>query len=667
MLLGAFTCELDAQEDPAAVDPADIFFQAWLEIKRAEKLEGESKFSDAWQKYQQAYSYYSVLNKSHKNWKPNLVQSRIASTEACMKRIEPNATAELASNKIKTQDLIEGPQPGSPSGSSPGAGSGYQPTPSSRNNSTTGRATIDPSTVARLDKLEQENKALKTKLETASKEAAASNDQNAKTKLDETERKRLNDLITKKDQEIAMIRDVLARAPLQQDMNRISQEKTTLEQEIKITARALKSSQQKLTEAQQNADNFRQEAELAKNRAEKIQRNMQQQGAVNNGLVRGLRDELKTVTEMLEQTRNELGSANSRIEKMQLSLNESQETIKELSKERDSLLKERNLLAETLKQSDSKGIQGLITENMRLGTELKEALDRLGFLEENQNATKDDLTKAHTNLALAKTRILKYQKEQAMQSETIQSLESQLRDAQSALSTASENSDTNDEAYTNPDEIKTLQGTVKRLLAAQERRRMGEEILWNTYQKSIAKIDGLSKAISDIRNIKIDLTDKEKEFASAHRHPDGEFSNSDRVSMAHARAYGNALESETLYVENLIIRHFERGRIQAAHSVLIDINERVPGNYRILCKLGVVEMKLGHYDKSIACLDEAITMRENSGYAHFMMGIAQYKNKEIDDAQNSFERSLILKPDNARAHLYLGNLAGAAKQYPQAE
>ena len=663
MLLGAFTCDLDAQEDPAAVDPADIFFQAWLEIKRAEKLEGESKFSDAWQKYQQAYSYYSVLNKSHKNWKPNLVKSRIASTEACMKRVEPNATAELANNKIKTQDLIEGPQPGSPSGSGTGAGSGYQPAPSSRNNSTTGRTTIDPSTVASLDKLEKENKELKIKLETANKEAAASNDQNAKNKLDDTERKRLNELITKKDREIAMIRDVLARAPLQQDMNRISQQKTTLEQEIKITARALKSSQQKLTEAQQNAENFRQEAELAKNRAEKIQQNMQQQGAVNNELVRGLRDELKTVTEMLEQTRNELGSANSRIEKMQLSLNESQETIKELTKERDSLLKERNLLAETLKQSDSKGVQGLITENMRLGTELKEALDRLDFLEENQNATKDDLTKAHTNLALAKTRILKYQKEQAIQSETIQSLESQLRDAQSALSSAK----ANDGAYTNPDEVKTLRGTVDRLLAAQERRRIGEKILWNTYQKSIAKIDGLSKAISDIRNIKINLTDKEKEFVSGHRHPDGEFSNSDRVSLAHARAYGNALESETLYVEDLIIRHFERGRIQAAHSVLIDINERVPGNYRILCKLGVVEMKLGHYNKAIARLDEAITMRENSGYAHFMMGIAQYKNKEVDDAQNSFERSLILKPDNARAHLYLGNLAGAAKRYQQAE
>ena len=35
-----------AQQDPATLDPADIFFQAWLEIKRAEKLEDEAKFID---------------------------------------------------------------------------------------------------------------------------------------------------------------------------------------------------------------------------------------------------------------------------------------------------------------------------------------------------------------------------------------------------------------------------------------------------------------------------------------------------------------------------------------------------------------------------------------------------------------------------------------------
>ena len=99
--------------------------------------------------------------------------------------------------------------------------------------------------------------------------------------------------------------------------------------------------------------------------------------------------------------------------------------------------------------------------------------------------------------------------------------------------------------------------------------------------------------------------------------------------MAHAKSHADALQSETSYVEGLIIRHIEKGRTQAAHSVLIDINERAPGNYGILCKLGVVEMKLGRYNKAANCLDEAITMRENSSYAHFMLGVAQYKNKKL--------------------------------------
>jgi Flp pilus assembly protein TadD len=661
ILLGAFSFELKAQQDPATLDPADIFFQAWLEIKRAEKHENKGAFDESWQKYRQAFNYYNVLHEFHKNWKPNLVQSRIASTEESMKKLEPKATAELLNNSKKTEDLIEGPLLDSSAGSA--AGSGFHSTSSTRNKSKTGLTTIDPSTAARLQKLEQENKGLKRKLEAVTKKVAASNAQGTETKLDETERKRLNELIAKKDREIAMIRDVLARAPLQQDMNRISRANQTLEQEIKITARALQSSQQKLVEATQAAENSRRDAELSENRSKEILKSMQQQGDINNGVIRGLRDELKTVTRMLEQTRNELGTANSRIDKMQLSLNQSQETIKELTKQRDQLRIERDTLANTLKLSDSKGVQGLITENMRLGTELKEALDRLGFLEDNQNTTKDELIRARNDLTMAKNRILKYQKEQATQNKTIKSLETQLKDAQAALSSTKANNG----QYSNEEELKTLRGTVKRLLTAQERRRLGTQILWDAYQKSKVKIDGFSKAIDDIRKIKINLTDEEKEFITAHRSPDGEFKNPERVSVAHARTHGDALQSETSYVEGLIIRHIEKGRTRAAHSVLIDINERVPGNYGILCKLGVVEMKLGHYDKAVDCLDEAITMRENSGYAHFMKGIAQYKNKDLKDAQRTFERSLILKPDNARAHLYLGNLAGAAKRYQQAE
>ncbi|MDG1358491.1 MAG: tetratricopeptide repeat protein [Akkermansiaceae bacterium] len=658
ILMGAFTCNLKAQENPAALDPADIFFQAWLEIKRAEKHQEKDEFNEAWQKYRQAYNYYEVLRNFHKGWKPNLVTSRIESTEKSMNNIEPQATAELIDKRKKTEDFIEKPMPNK--GSSKGDGTGYTSQAPFPSNSIDAR---NQSANIQLKKLEQENVELQQKLDASAKEIESFKSQNAQLKLSPADRKRLEDLIKEKDKKMAMLRDVLARAPLQQDMNRISRENETLEQELKITARALQSSQKKLTEAKQAAEVYRDQTKIAEQRTADIEKSMAQQGATNNQVIAGLRNDLKAITATLEKTRADLGSANNRIHEMQMSLDESQTTIKELTIQRDKLRIERDTLANTLKKSDSKGIQGLISENMRLGTQLKESLDRLTYLEKNHNTTKDELVSARNDLALAKTKIINYQREQVLQNKTIKSLETQLKDAQSALSSAKlENGQ-----YANEDEIITLRDTVKRLLAAQERRRMGEQILWDTYQKSKIHIEGLSEAINDVRKITINLSEEEKKYVAAHRRPDGEFTNPERVTKAHAQSHANALQSETSYVEGLIIRHIEKGRTQAAHSVLIDINERAPGNYSILCKLGVVEMKLGRYSKAVDCMDEAITMRENSGYAHFMMGIAQYKNKDLQKAENAFEKSLIINPDNAKAHLYLGNMAGADKRYKEAE
>lgn len=660
LFVGAFSPHLKAQENPASLDPADIFFQAWLEIKRAEKHEQNNEFDEAWQKYHQAYNYYGVLSKFHKAWKPNLVDSRIKSTEASMLKIEPQATAEITNRRKKTEDFIESPARGSTGPSKTTNGSGYTTSPTLQS---TGQDKNVQSNISKLNILEKENEDLRKKLSASLSRAKASKAQDEELRLQQNERKRLEDLIKQKDREVAMVRDVLARAPLQQDMNRLSQKNETLEQELKLTARALQSSQQKLTEATAAADVYREQTELAKERAEQIRKNMVQQGETNNEVINGLRNDLKAVTATLEKTRAELGSANKRIKDMQASLNQSQTTITELTKQRDKLRVERDTLATTLKKNDSKGIQGLISENMRLGTQLKESMDRLSYLEKRQDATKDELVTARNDLALAKTKIINFQREQTAQNKTIKSLEMQLKDAQSSLSKAK----LDNGQFSNEEEISTLRGTVKRLLASQERRRMAEQILWDTYTKSKIKIEGLSEAINDIRAISINLTDEEKKYVETHRRPDGEFTNPERVTIAHAQSHAEALESETSYVEGLIIRHIEKGRTQAAHSVLIDINERVPGNYRILCKLGVVEMKLGRYTNAIDCLDEAITMRDNSSYAHFMLGVAQYKNKDLKGAEEAFEKSLTINPDNPRAHLYLGNMAGAAKLYEKAE
>ena len=93
---------------------------------------------------------------------------------------------------------------------------------------------------------------------------------------------------------------------------------------------------------------------------------------------------------------------------MQRQLTQANTTIKELRTERDALRVERDTLAGILKKNDSKGIQRLITENMRLGTELKQALDRLQYLEKSNDATKDELVQAKSDLAIAKNRIMRF-------------------------------------------------------------------------------------------------------------------------------------------------------------------------------------------------------------------------------------------------------------------
>lgn len=639
--LGFLVLPLPAQEDPRALDPGDIFFQAWLEIQRAEKLEKQGEHAEAWQKYRQAAKYYDVLNRFHKNWKPHLVQGRVQSTRNAIKTIEPKAAAELAGKQAKTRDLVEGART-SPSPTSPPHATGHQITPSTNTNNELRR---------QLRQLEIDNQRLTDALARERKTP----------RRNTNEEQRLSSLIAKKDREINTMRDLLARAPLQKDMDRLTRENQTRERELDITARALKETRRQLNDARKKAEKYQAETELAQRRATEIQESMKQERGVNNRVIRGLRKELKTVTSLLEKTRRELGIANTRVTRMQLRLQESETTIKELTTERDALRIERDALANILKQSDSKGVQKLISENMRLGRKLKEALDRLKFLETRRNATKDDLLQAKSDLAIAKTRIMRYQQQNTQHSRTIKSLESQLRDAQTALTHAQANPG----QQANSEEIEILRGTVKRLIAAQDRRRIAEQILWETYQKSKVTIAGMAGAFKDIRKTKIKLSTEEKQILALRR-ADGEFKTPMRVSLAHARAHGNALESEVSYVHGLVKRHVEKGRIELARGHLLDLNDRVPGNFQTLCNLGVLDIKSNLVSEAVQHFDEAITMQENSPYAHYMLGVAHYRSNNLDTARSSFQRSLHLKPGNPRVHLYLGNIAGAQRRYKQA-
>lgn len=640
-----FCSAISAEPELRTIDPSDLFYRGWQTVKSAEKLEEEAKYSEALEKYSQASKYFDTLGRFHKDWKPAIVNGRIDSTKKSIEKIRSQAFAEQTNRNNLNKELIE----------SSIATDDKEP----RNKSAPSvvRAPVlDNSSEMkrRMQQLEKENNTLKIRLQRSATTKAPAPDLATQA--------RLKQIIAEKNTEITTIRNLLSRAPMQQDADRLKKKNLSLNSDIITLGKAVRDSKAKLDQAQKRSKDNQMKAALAQKSIQKITNEMQQQQGVNNAIITKLREEMKGLNKLLNTTQKDLGDSRREVKNLSTQLNQSQSMVAELTVERDTLRTQYIAISDILKQNDSKGIQNLITENMRLGTELKQTADRLAFLETSNDVTKDDLVEAKSNLAIAKTRIIKYRDEQSDYLLKIRALDDELKTARVELKRAENQPGT----ALQREETEVLKSTVKRLITTQEVRNRQEKILWENYQKSGTTIPGMAAAFSDLRKTEIALSDEEKVILAGRR-PDQEFQNPDRVPMAHAQAHGEALKSEIKGVMPLVSRLFEKERYQAARQILSDLDERFPGNMQILCTRGVIELKTNNYVNANDLFNEAVTMNEENDYAHYMLGVTYYKNQDLDNARNSFERSLTLNPTNEKTHLYLGSIAGRQKRFQQSE
>lgn len=642
------------------MDPADIFFAGWQTITSAEKLEKNGQYSESLQKYRQAAKYFDSLSRFHQTWKTSMVDNRIKTTQLSIENIEPKVIAELAQEKQQNGDLIEGGITDEDLGSTSPLGTDHSfktPPTLSPDKLPAENSSNDKVLQHRMRMLEDQNSELKKQLAEVQKQLQT----DSKLSSRSTEQK-LKQTIKSKEQEIAQLRNILARSPIQADMDRLTSLNKVREIEIATLADAYKNSERKLEASRKIAEQKSLEALEAQKRIEELAENMELQQNQNNLVIDKLRNELKGLSSLLEKTRQELGASRAEQEALQVQLSQSQSMITELTEERDNLRTERDTLSNLLNQNDSQGVQKLIAENMRLGTELKQTTDRFDYLVSSNNATKDELLEAKSDLAIAKTRIMKYQNDQEDYMMRMKTMEEQLREAKAQLANAESPTGQN----TDPEELKILRSTVKRLITAQERRQLAETILWETYQGSQQSIQGMAEAFQDLRQTKVELSDEEKVLL-ATRSPDQQFQSPQRVPLQHALAHGNALEKELQIYKPIVSRAFKQGKFEGARQILADMDERFPGNLYVLCSRGIVELKTRNYSAATDLFNEAITMNEENYYAHYMLGVTEYKKRDLEEARKSFERSLQIKPTHARTHIFLGSIAGDQHRYEKAE
>jgi Flp pilus assembly protein TadD len=77
----------------AQFDPSDVFFQGYLAVRDAEKLETSGDFRGAMEKLERANQMFGTIQKFYPQWKPEMVHGRATKTEEAIKQVRPKAEA----------------------------------------------------------------------------------------------------------------------------------------------------------------------------------------------------------------------------------------------------------------------------------------------------------------------------------------------------------------------------------------------------------------------------------------------------------------------------------------------------------------------------------------------------------------------------------------------
>ena len=303
---------------------------------------------------------------------------------------------------------------------------------------------------------------------------------------------------------------------------------------------------------------------------------------------------------------------------------------------------------------------------MKLGRDLKSAQDRLATVAADNDSTKDDLLTAKRDLAIAKGRIIELQRDDARKQERLIQLEARLKEAGEELK---------EEAVAAPsdsqvrEEVEMLRGIIARQLRVQQRRRQAKDILLTEVQRLGVDDKAFMGALSMATGQELKLTEEENELL-ADRKIDDEFVFSDHPSDEERSVAGRQLQQDIQVKAGLARRAFSNGRYFVAREFFESIlDDDHPGHVPSMLNLGVVHLRMEEPQSAVQAFENALAIRDDQPlpYAHFMLGVAHYEMQQFQSARGHFDATLTLEPANAKAHVFLGSIAGLVPDFNEAE
>ena len=106
---------------------------------------------------------------------------------------------------------------------------------------------------------------------------------------------------------------------------------------------------------------------------------------------------------------------------------------------------------------------------------------------------------------------------------------------------------------------------------------------------------------------------------------------------------------------NALLELYNKGQLQQALRSALLLSEQYPQAFFIQYILGVLYARLGRHEQAIESYQKALQIKPGHADAHNNLANALREFGRLEDAIESFNRALQIKPDYPEAHFNLGN------------
>jgi len=633
-----------APADPQ-FDPSDVYFQAYLEVRAGEQLQKDEDFAGALQKFQRASELFGSVGRFYPDWKADMVRNRSELTTAAIAVVREKAGEQIQKKRGVIAELEGGVKAG---GKFIDPAQGVVPL-------SPGILEVDPLQARRLKDAKAEVERLRAEM-SAAKDSSNEAMRNASRVED---LRKQNEALAAKlkaaETNLQSMRARMAAAPVESEMKSLNGRIEQLEQEREAMGMALRTSRGEHTEALSKIEILTADMEVMKEQAKELRQNeantkrdLETERKVSNEVVAGQRRQMDALEKALDVKSNELKAANGQIAGLKQELDESRAAFSELREERDSLLSERDQMAALLKLNESGRIEQLIEQNMGLSKDLREANEKVERMNKDSNAAKDDVVDALRDLAIAKSQINKLHQEKKEQDKRMADLTRKLKAEEDTLASGQGSAD--------PAETEMLREVIRRQLRVQERRRQAKDLLVEAARSLGKEDEKLNQAIELFDGTEMELTPEEQKLV-ADQQVDGEFVSPFARDRATVGAAVGELNKELESYDRAATKAYLAGRLLPTRELFQMMVEQNPGHVPALCKLGVVQMKLGETMDAMESFQKAIELDANNPHANRTLGYAYMTTGDLASAELYVKKAVDLAPDDYVSQRLLGSIS----------